>query len=206
MKGIITKYFEDKGFGFIKDENETERFFHVSSIKGKDKFLNNITDYLYTTWLDRKCYVVDFEPYENEKGLNSLNIELTNQVFNEKPTNSEFEALVTDIDYYRDSLTRTSSGYKKGQSAPFGATAGGNGTYRLGYPEVIRELNLYFRRVDDIGWGTIDIRDLALKVNGRSKITDRFVSSLNNHLVGRTVSILPKNNEWYLKDSSVLVI
>ncbi|NHW59171.1 cold shock domain-containing protein, partial [Escherichia coli] len=28
MNGIITKWFEDKGFGFIKDENGDNRYFH----------------------------------------------------------------------------------------------------------------------------------------------------------------------------------
>ena len=32
MKGTITTWFEDKGFGFIKDENGDNRYFHVIKV------------------------------------------------------------------------------------------------------------------------------------------------------------------------------
>lgn len=206
MKGIITDYIEEKGFGFIKDENEENRFFHISSIRNKNEFLNNITEYLYTEWMERKCYVVTFNPGENDKGLNASNINLTKQIFNDKSIVNVFDAKIVDLKYDTASLTRTVSGIKKGASAPFGATAGGNGTYRVGYPEVLRELNIYFRRVNDIGWGTIDVRDLALNINHRSNITDKFTDTLKNKIVGQLVKVILNQNDWTLVDSSILEI
>jgi len=44
MKGIIVDYFEEKGFGFIKDENEDKRFFHISEIREKSKKLFKINN------------------------------------------------------------------------------------------------------------------------------------------------------------------
>lgn len=32
MNGTITTWFEDKGFGFIKDENGDNRYFHVIKV------------------------------------------------------------------------------------------------------------------------------------------------------------------------------
>ena len=206
MKGIIVDYVEAKGFGFITDENEEKRFFHISNIKERNKFLSNITDYYYTDWQERKCYVVNFNPSENEKGLNAIDINLTNQIFNDKSIKSEFDVKIVDLERYEDSLTRTVSGIKKGESAPPGTTAGSNGTYRFGYPEVLRELNIHFRRIDDIGWGTIDIREVVLTINDRSKITDKLVDTLRSKLVGKIISIYPKNYEWTLKDNSILRI
>lgn len=206
MKGIITDYIEEKGFGFIKDENENKCFFHISKVREKDKFLNNITDFLYTDWLERDCFVVNFKEIETEKGLNAIDINLTNQIFNDKSTKSIFEAKIIDLKYETDSLTRTVSGIKNGMSTPAGATAGGNGTYRLGYPEVSRELNIYFRRNDDIGWGTIDVRELVLNVNDRSKITDKLIEFLKNKIVGKSIKIISIQNEWKLIDNKILEI
>lgn len=31
MQGNITKYFDDKKYGFIRDENKESRFFHISN-------------------------------------------------------------------------------------------------------------------------------------------------------------------------------
>ena len=206
MKGIVIDYIEEKGFGFIKDENEEKRIFHISSLREKDKFLNNLTDYYFTDWVERTCYVVNFTPNENSKGLNATNIILTKQIFNDKSLKNSFEVMITDLKYYSETLTRTVSGIKKGSSIPFGATAGGYGTYRIGYPEAFRELNIFFRRLDDIGWGTIDVRDLVLNINDRSKITDRFVETLKDKLVGKKVFITPTTKNWELNDNSILKI
>ena len=206
MKGIITDYIEDKGFGFIKDQNENKRFFHISQIREKDKFLNNITAYLYTDWVERNCFVVDFKEDENEKGLSAIDIHLSNQIFNDKSIVNSFQAKIIDFKYDTNSLTRTVSGIKSGMSVPFGATSGGNGTYRLGYPEVIRELNIYFRRTDDIGWGKTDVRELVLEVNERSKITDKLIETLKNKIVGKTIHIVSNKKEWMLVDKKIVEI
>ena len=204
MKGIVVDYRVDKGYGFIKDENEVKRFFHINNIKDKSIFINNLSDYYYTDGLDGKCYVVDFTPDQNEKGLNAVNINLTNQFFNDLSGNNEFDAKIVDLNKDGNSLTRFVDGVKKGMPKPFGATAGGNGTFRIGYPEVLREVNIYFRRTDDIGWGTIEVRELVLSINGRSSITDKLIETLKNQLVGKMIMICRKNNEWSLKDNSIL--
>jgi len=206
MKGIITDYKEEKGFGFLKDENEEKRFFHISALGEKDKFLSNLTDYYFTDWEDRKCYVVNFTPGENSKGLNATNIILTNQIFNDKTLKSPFEVLITDFKYFSETLTRIVSGVKDGSSIPFGASRGGNGTYRIGYPEAFKELNIHFRKIDEIGWGTIEVRDLVLNINDRSKITDRLVETLKDNIVGRKVFITPTSVSWNLNDNSILEI
>jgi hypothetical protein len=206
MKGIIIDYIEEKGFGFIKDENEEKRFFHINDLKARDLFLNNLTDYYYTDWDERKCYVVTFIPSQNKKGLNALDITLTNQIFNEKNVTGVFEAKIIDFKYDVASLTRVISGITKGKHEPFGATGGGNGTYRIGYPETLQELNIYFRRINDIGWGTIDVRELVLTINDRSKITDKLIDTLKYQLVGKMQWINQKNNAWTLKDNSILQV
>ncbi|MBL6447593.1 hypothetical protein JMN32_14840 [Fulvivirga sp. 29W222] len=206
MKGIIIEYFEDKGFGFLKDSKQIKRFFHISQIMEKKKFTENLEDYYYTDWVERKCYVVNFTPFENEKGLSAIDINFTNQIFNDKISQTEFEAEITDFKYDTASLTRTVSGIKKGNPSPLGATAGSNGTYRIGYPEVLRQLNIYFRRIDDIGWGTIDVRDLALNINSRTKVTQKLTQELERHLVGKSTKIASNGKEWFLKDSAVLKI
>jgi len=205
MKGIIVKYNQEKGFGFIKDENEESRFFHISQIQNKNEFLNNITDYHYTDWEERKCYIINFDPIKNERGLSAVNIKLTNQVFNDISDQSEYEVVIRDLSYKTNTLTRIVSGIKGGNSTAF-ATAGGNGTFRVGYPEVFRELNISFTRLDDIGWGIFDIRDLVLSINKRNKITDKFIAQLKEKIVGTKTKIKPHLGSWIFVDESILTV
>ena len=55
MNGTITTWFKDKGFGFIKDENGDNRYFHVIKVANPD--------------LIKKDAAVTFEPTTNNKGL-----------------------------------------------------------------------------------------------------------------------------------------
>jgi hypothetical protein len=206
MKGIIIDYNEEKGFGFLKDENMDNRFFHISEIIEQVKFLSNIPDFYYSDWDDRKCFVVNFIPNENERGLNALRINLTNQVFNDMSSKIEFEAKIIDLKNEKTTFKRIASGIQKGMPAPFTATTGGNGTYRIGYPEVIHELNIYFHRTDDIGWGKLDVKDLVLMFNNRSKITEKLVETLKNQILQKTIKIKSINKEWNLIGSSILVV
>lgn len=54
MNGKITTFFEDKGFGFITDENGENRYFHVLKVQNPE--------------LIKKNAAVTFEPTNNVKG------------------------------------------------------------------------------------------------------------------------------------------
>ena len=85
MKGIITKYFDKKGFGFIKDQDENLRFFHISSVIERNKFLSNLPEYIYEESGNEICNkVVIFKAMENEKGLQAIDIILTDKMFNDQ--------------------------------------------------------------------------------------------------------------------------
>ncbi|OCL90514.1 cold-shock protein [Aliarcobacter thereius] len=70
MNGKIIKYIEEKGYGFILDENGFKRFFHISDTLSP---------------LDIKIHqMVEFEPDENEKGLISKEIQIVHTKHNTK--------------------------------------------------------------------------------------------------------------------------
>ncbi|HBV39076.1 MAG TPA: cold-shock protein [Erwinia sp.] len=62
MNGTITTWFKDKGFGFIKDENGDNRYFHVIKVANPD--------------LIKKDAVVTFEPTTNSKGLSAYAVKV----------------------------------------------------------------------------------------------------------------------------------
>ncbi|WAB88623.1 cold shock domain-containing protein [Pantoea agglomerans] len=62
MNGTITTWFEDKGFGFIKDENGDNRYFHVIKVANPD--------------LIKKDVAVTFEPTTNNKGLSAYAVKV----------------------------------------------------------------------------------------------------------------------------------
>jgi cold shock CspA family protein len=205
MKGIVKKYIEDKCFGLITDENEEERFFHISEVVDKEMFLKNWSSYSYLEFHKESPKIVEFHPTQNQKGLIASKIELTNQVLNDKSNANKFKAIITDFNYDVESFTRIVQGIKKGNSAPFGSTAGSNGTYRNGYPDTTRELNLSFKKMNDIGWGKIDVRSLVLSLNNRKKITNSFVEKLRGKLIGKEVEIFAIQNQWNLRNDSILI-
>ncbi|EKT56072.1 cold-shock protein [Providencia burhodogranariea DSM 19968] len=43
MNGTITTWFDDKGFGFIKDENGDNRYFHVIKVASFDLIKKDVT-------------------------------------------------------------------------------------------------------------------------------------------------------------------
>lgn len=63
MKGKIIKYIEEKGYGFILDEEGSKRFFHISDT--------------VTPLEIAEQQFVEFEPGETEKGLISKQISIT---------------------------------------------------------------------------------------------------------------------------------
>ena len=62
MNGTITTWFKDKGFGFIKDENGDNRYFHVIKVANPD--------------LIKKDASVTFEPTTNNKGLSAYAVKV----------------------------------------------------------------------------------------------------------------------------------
>lgn len=60
MKGIIKKFIDDKGFGFIRTESDTEMFFHISNVKDQSSIAEGVK--------------VKFDIGENEKGAYAKNI------------------------------------------------------------------------------------------------------------------------------------
>ncbi|EMS1121859.1 TPA: cold-shock protein [Klebsiella aerogenes] len=62
MNGTITTWFKDKGFGFIKDENGDNRYFHVIKVANPG--------------LIKKDAAVTFEPTTNNKGLSAYAVKV----------------------------------------------------------------------------------------------------------------------------------
>lgn len=62
MNGTITSWFKDKGFGFIKDENGDNRYFHVIKVADPE--------------LIKKDAAVTFEPTSNNKGLSAYAVKV----------------------------------------------------------------------------------------------------------------------------------
>ena len=62
MNGTITTWFKVKGFGFIKDENGDNRYFHVIKVANPD--------------LIKKDAAVTFEPTTNNKGLSAYAVKV----------------------------------------------------------------------------------------------------------------------------------
>ncbi len=62
MNGTITTWFKDKGFGFIKDENGDNRYFHVIKVANPE--------------LIKKDAAVTFDPPTNNKGLSAYAVKV----------------------------------------------------------------------------------------------------------------------------------
>ncbi|KFK95194.1 MULTISPECIES: cold-shock protein [unclassified Serratia (in: enterobacteria)] len=62
MNGKITTFFEDKGFGFITDENGENRYFHVIKVQNPE--------------LIKKNALVTFEPTNNAKGPSAFAVKV----------------------------------------------------------------------------------------------------------------------------------
>lgn len=205
MKGVITKYFSDRGYGFILGEDNNSYYFHISKFKDRNEFDENFQEY-YRYHFDDTCYQIKFVPSTSNKGMCAINISLTAEKINDRKNNEIFDVKITEIKNEIHTVSRTVQGIKKGEDAPFFATAGGNGTYRLGYPETYRNLCLYFSRQDKQGWGLIEVRDLFLEINKRSKITSKAVDLLQEKLINKTIQVTSNGNDWVVVDQNILEI
>lgn len=68
MKGRIKTYKDDKGFGFIIGEDDSDYFFHISDVR--------------TIIEVKRGQIVEFEPSSNEKGNNAKNITISTESTN----------------------------------------------------------------------------------------------------------------------------
>lgn len=204
MKGVIESFKKEGGFGFIIDEEYKERFFHISEIRNKKKFLDNMDQYVLK--YKDECNFIEFLPGINQHGKTALNIHLTDQILNDRKISKPFSAKVLSIETKQESWITIVQGIKKNDPVPSGATAGDCGTYQIGYPRINRYLFLKFIRIDEMGWGQIDVRKNVLLLNNRTKITGSFLEELNRKLVDTTVKICIENGEWALTDNSFLIV
>lgn len=125
------------------------------------------------------------------------------------------------INYEVTSLSRCITGITKDKQKFYGSPGsgffGGNGTYREGYPEEHRELLMTIRieyekpnprlRIP-IGIQKVDVRELALSINGREKVTNAFVSNLRRLLIGKRVELTfdPIDCTISLKNPGILIL
>jgi len=135
-----------------------------------------------------------------------MDVKKTNQTFDKRTKGFEFEALVIYVEYYVCSLKRKVSYVKKAKSVFYVPDFGNNDANLTDYPEAISELNIHYRTIDDIGSGTIDVRKLALSVNNRRSITENFINTLGDKLVGKTIDIVLEKSQLKIKDSSILKV
>lgn len=70
MIGRVKVFYEDKKFGFIVGEDNSEYFFHIANIAGVDLPTSNS--------------IVEFEPTVTERGKKAVNVKVT-QKYEQKP-------------------------------------------------------------------------------------------------------------------------
>jgi cold shock CspA family protein len=199
MKGVIIEYNEQKRYGFIMGEDYSNRFFHLNQIINKniEVLINN---------------EVEFVPSFNEKGLIAVNI---NQIGVFSLINkNKYKAFVLGVNRNDEFIQGSScivSGIKQGQTIPSmpgkkWAVWGGNGTFRVGYPEFDRKLELKMKIIGIKNNILIDIRDIVLEVNERQKITEKLIEQLNFDLSNKIITVVYVNGRWELDDPDIMVI
>lgn len=204
MLGVISKYFDEQGYGFIKDEKGQDYFFHFSAVLDKIDFRARVQDYIYSD-LKNCCYFVQFRPGQNAKGNVALDVMLSEErMFDHSEKQWRYVVQGAQLEYKAGAISNIVSGVKKNQAAPLGATAGGNGTYRLGYPETYRFLSLHFKWSKFMGGGKIELLEPTLRLNGRKKVTKKFLRQLEARLREAELEIVSDGREWQLLDPGVL--
>lgn len=83
MKGRVNKFIQNKGFGFIKDEEGNERFFHESRILDRS--------------IIKQGYIVEFHPSETKKGLEATNIRIISRTPAPEISAPQRAALISEI-------------------------------------------------------------------------------------------------------------
>ncbi|PTM02897.1 MAG: hypothetical protein DA405_11985 [Bacteroidetes bacterium] len=206
MQGVISKYFDEQGYGFIKDEKGQDYFFHFNNVLDKIEFRARVQDYIYSD-LKSCCYFVQFRPWQNAKGNIALDVMLSEErLFDHSEKQCLYMVQGAKLEYKISEISFIESGIKKRQAAPLGATAGGNGTYRIGYPETYRFLSLYFKWNKFMGGGKIELLEPVLRLKGRKKVTKKFLRQLEARLKDAELEIFSDGQEWQLVAPSVLTL
>lgn len=115
--------------------------------------------------------------------------------------------MVRDVFRRDHSVSRVVQGVRKPEQSRYQPPRyhGGNGTYRDGFPEHSREVVL---KVDVPGFGVreIDVREEALTVNDRIRVTERFVHQLREKLLGAKIKVVTTRYESHVVDSDDLIL
>jgi hypothetical protein len=105
-----------------------------------------------------------------------------------KPKVVTFAGKVLDVKKDEHSVTLVRQGVKQnqiGQYENLGYTVSGGNAW-LGFPQIERHLYLY-AEISTYGKQEMDIRELALIVNNRERLTDSFVGKLRDRLRGKVM-------------------
>jgi len=114
---------------------------------------------------------------------------------------------VLDVRKNEKSFSCCVHGIKKQKQGSYARNSnfhGSNGTYRMGYPEVHRTLNLVVK-VRNYKHQFIDVRESFLRVNNRKKVTEKVLNLLANHIKNKSIEVdVISDGNTILLDESVL--
>ncbi len=179
MEGVIVKFKEEHGFGFIEGEDSNQYFFHKNRID--QKFFSKNTEgvpllfnyYLCDYKLEENIpiYLLEFDPYEGEKGLIATNIKQKNIIMNSEET--EFIVQITDLKFENNYL----SYYDNHPN---------NGAIARNYDSVVW---MSYKKIGGYGKGKVDIRSKILEINNRKKITTSLVEKIYNNILNKKINV-----------------
>lgn len=179
MEGVIVKFDEDRGFGFIEGEDSNQYFFHKDRIN--PIFFKNTPEgfaLLYNYYLiDYKLeenvpiYILEFDPMEGAKGLIATNLKPKNIIVNSEET--EFIVQITGLKFENNSLSYYN------EHPNFGAIA-------RSYDSAVW---MSYKKIGGYGKGKVDIRSKVLELNNRKKITTSIVEKISNNIINKKIKV-----------------
>jgi hypothetical protein len=179
MEGVIVKYFEEKGFGFIEGEDSSQYFFHKDRIN--PIFLQNdpkgfpilYSYYLTEDKLDRTdpVYILEFNPIQGKKGLVASDVKPTSAIVNTEE--KEFMVQITDLKFENMSVSYFNN------HPNYGAIA-------RDYSSIVW---MSYKKIGGYGKGKVDVRSKILEVNNRKKITQSLIENISNNIINKKVVV-----------------
>lgn len=179
MEGVIVKFKEEHGFGFIEGEDSKQYFFHKDRIN--PIFLENTPEgfsllnnyYLNDYKLENNIpiYILEFDPIEGKKSLIAANLKPKKIIMNSEET--EFIVQITDLKFENNSL----SYYNKHPN--YGAIA-------RSYDSAVW---MSYKKIGGYGKGKVDIRNKVLELNNRKKITTSLVEKISNNIINKKIKV-----------------